>query len=96
MAAAVRALEAIGAAHGHRAHGQVCASCHGRIDAGDTFHMVVVFPAVDAPNSALAMPVCGQCAGNQADLDRRAEEIIRTLRPQLRLFSITHPEGGRA
>ncbi len=73
----------------------LCGCCP-RALRGSGFVICVAIPDRDSPTNGLAFALCEYCSRDDAALVEKASSALRTVWPDLRPVTVTHPGGGRA
>jgi hypothetical protein len=73
----------------------LCGCCP-RALRGSGFVICVAIPDRDSPTNGLAFALCEHCSRDDTALVGKASSALRTIWPDLRPVTVTHPAGARA
>jgi hypothetical protein len=63
---------------------------------GSKFVICVAIPARDSPTNGLTFALCEDCSRDDTALMGKAFSALRTIWPDIRPITVTHPAGARA
>jgi hypothetical protein len=63
---------------------------------GSKFVICVAIPARDSPTNGLTFALCEDCSHDDTALLGKAFSALRTIWPDIRPITVTHPTGARA